>query len=203
MKKITSSILAALCAILSATPALWAEPVELRNTSGTELIVELLSTESGQVTFTRTSDNMEFTIPMSMLDKPSQKKITDWEIRTKYQPDSAPFFKLGGEYVIPIEIQGNQVTYFDANGQKQTVNYTEAQKLRELVKENKKALNVNAGSANPQHNISDIRHSYTITVQLLFPIRAKENWTSGRTVFHLLMNHFYRKYPMRYFFQKK
>ena len=144
MKKITSFILTTLGALASVT-ALQAETVQLRNTAGTELTGEVNSTEGNQVTFTRTSDGMEFTIPLSMLDEPSRQKVTQWEEQVKYLPDSAPFFKLGDQYVIPINIEGNQITFFNANSQKQSANHPKAQKLQALVEENKTALSKRPG----------------------------------------------------------
>jgi hypothetical protein len=140
MKRLSLFLLAA----LSVQPAVWAETLQLRNTAGNNLSAEIVSTESGQLTFKRTADDMEFTIPLSMLDKPSQKKIAEWEQRTKYQPDSAPFFKLGDLYVVPVDIKGNTITYFGPDSQRQEVNHPDAQKLLELVVQNKKALSINA-----------------------------------------------------------
>jgi len=127
MKKLTLLLFTALCAL---HPSLRAEPVDLTNTSGTTLTVELLGTEGGQVTFTRIDDGMEFTIPLSMLDEASREEVKKWELQKKFQPGTAPFFRMDGEYVIPIDIQGNKVTYFDANGQKQEKTYQEAINLR-------------------------------------------------------------------------
>jgi hypothetical protein len=153
MKSIPLFVLIALCVI---SAHLCAEPIDIRNTSGTELTVEIISTEGDQVTFVRTSDDQEFTIPLSMLDEPSQKKIYEWELTEKYQPDSAPFFKLGGEYVIPIDIRGNTITYFDANSQKQQVDDPQALKLREFVEENKNAL----GEPNPNTGFKNFDRVY-------------------------------------------
>jgi len=137
MKKLTLLLFTALCAL---HPSLRAEPVDLTNTSGTTLTVELLGTEGGQVTFTRIEDAMEFTIPLSMLDEASQNEVKKWELQKKFQPGTAPFFRMDGEYVIPIDIQGNKVTYFDANGQKQEKTYQEAINLRRFVDQNKQGL---------------------------------------------------------------
>ena len=139
MKQTFNFIWAVLTA-LTAVATLSAETVKLRNTAGNDLTAEIISVQSGQLTFNRASDKMEFTIPLSMLDEPSRQKIADWEVRTKYLPDTAPFFKLNGEYVIPVEITGNQITYFDSNSRKQTVSHQDAPKLQQLVDQNKKGL---------------------------------------------------------------
>lgn len=138
MKIILWSIITA---FIATQLSLSAEPITVTNTSGTELTVEIQTLEGNQLTFVRTSDKQEFTIPLSMLDEPSQKKIDAWELKTKYQPDSAPFFKMGDQYVIPIEITAqNSLTYYDSNSKLQTSNFSEAPKLKNLAEENKKGL---------------------------------------------------------------
>jgi len=175
MKRTTFFILAALCAAPSIHPALWATPVELRNTTGTELNVELLSTEGGQVTFTRIEDGMEFTIPVSMLDKPSQQKVMQW----KYLPDSVPFFKLDDQYVIPIDIEGNTLTYFGPDSQKQEVNLPEAQKLKTLVEQNKTAFSKNGRKRfGRMHSITNGNNPMIVSqngATAIFEDRNKEN----------------------------
>jgi hypothetical protein len=139
-----------------------AEPITIRNTSGTELTVEIINLEDEQVTFVRTADDMEFTIPKSLLDEDSQNKILKWEILEKYRPESEPFFNLNGEYIIPIEIQGNTITYFDKNSQKGEVKSTHALKLKGFTERNKKALSQNKKGT--LKNIETIRSSPDITL---------------------------------------
>ena len=63
MKKILSIIMA-IMAITSAS----AKTMDVRNTAGTEMTIQISNLEGTQLTFVRTSDNREFTIPLSMLD---------------------------------------------------------------------------------------------------------------------------------------
>jgi hypothetical protein len=118
-----------------------AVPVELTNTAGTVLTVEIDAFENGKVTIKRVSDSKEFTIPLSMLDEASQAIVTEWVKETVYNPDTYPFILAEDEYVIPVKIlNSTSIEAIDASGATRTFDFNSADLLAEFVARNNVAL---------------------------------------------------------------
>lgn len=120
------------------------------------ITAEIQSVNSDQVTITRTSDGQEFTIPLSMLDEASSKEVERWrqaEAKRQYFPDTRPFYQHDGEMIIPLGLDGNELTYLNAAGQRATKAFDTAPMLRELVEANKSGLGTaNTGAfQNPEY----------------------------------------------------
>lgn len=116
------------------TSVVEAAAIDLTNTSGTTLSVEIQKVDGSSVTFNRQSDSKEFTIDLNMLDAQSQAQVREWEAQKRYNPESAPFFEINGEYVLPLEVtNGNQIRAVSTLGEIQVYSFPNAERLRPMA----------------------------------------------------------------------